>query len=490
MKIMIAYPPIPSPKGTPLLSQNRQFQYFHNPSFIFPLIPASAATLLKSKGYEVIYKDGIAERLTPAAFFAFAEREKPDLIALETKTPVVKYHWKFIRELSRTGNGNRPIRTVLMGDHVTALPEESMKNSNVDFVLTGGDFDFMLLDLCEYLEGKKNLVEGFWYRERGGIRNTGKFKVNRDLNELPIIDRELSSARFYNVEHNIKARPFAYTMAGRDCPYHLCKFCSWPTLFPEFRTRSPESLLDEIGMLIERYRVKEIFDDTGTFPPGEWLNQFCRGMIERGYHKKTAISCNMRVNYLNPENAALMKAANFRLLKIGLESGNQETLDTLEKGITVDQIINACKIAKKAGLHIHLTAMTGYPWETRAQALKTYELAKHLMTTGLAELLQATIVIPYPGTPLHQMALDHDWFRFPPDEYERFDMSEPVLKTPDMTPDEVMRMCNRIYGIFRSPRYILRKLFSIRSWNDICYYAKGARAVLGHHRDFSRKSGS
>ena len=74
MKIMIAYPPIESSKGIPLLSQNRQFQFFSNPTYIFPVIPASAATLLKSKGYEVIWKDGIAENLTAEEFYSFFQQ--------------------------------------------------------------------------------------------------------------------------------------------------------------------------------------------------------------------------------------------------------------------------------------------------------------------------------------------------------------------------------------------------------------------------------
>ena len=71
MKIMLAYPPIESNKGIPLLSQNRQFQFFHNPTYIFPVVPASAATLLQSKGYEVLWKDGIAENLSQEQFYKF-----------------------------------------------------------------------------------------------------------------------------------------------------------------------------------------------------------------------------------------------------------------------------------------------------------------------------------------------------------------------------------------------------------------------------------
>ncbi|GAG95790.1 unnamed protein product [marine sediment metagenome] len=160
-----------------------------------------------------------------------------------------------------------------------------------------------------------------------------------------------------------KREPFTYTMVGRDCPYGKCTFCSWTTLYPKFRTRSPENLLDEIGILIERYKIREIFDDTGTFPSGVWLKRFCEGMVERGYNKKIIIDCNFRFDYLTEERAKMMKEAGFRLMKLGLESANQKTLDKLRKNNTVEQIKNGCKIAKDAGLDVHLTIMVGYPCE-------------------------------------------------------------------------------------------------------------------------------
>jgi radical SAM superfamily enzyme YgiQ (UPF0313 family) len=485
MKIMIAYPPLDATKGVPLLSQNRQFQYFTNPSYIYPLVPASAATLLKSKGYEVYYKDAIVEGLSSDEFYDYVVEVKPDVIAMETKTPVIKEHWEIIDKLKQISK-SWGMSTVLMGDHVTAFPEESMTRSKVDFVITGGDYDFMLLAVCQYMEKGKEIKEGIWYRAEGKVKNTGEALLDNDLNELPIIDRELTNAGLYNIEYNIRERPFAYTMVGRDCPYGKCRFCSWTTLFPKFRTRDPESLLDEIGMLIDKYGVKAIFDDTGTFPTGAWLETFCEGMVSRGYNKIISFSCNMRVDYLTEKNAQLMKKANFRLLKIGLESANQDTLDRVNKGIKVEQITEACRIARKAGLQIHLTIMVGYPWETRKDAERTYALAKSLMVKGLAELLQSTIVVSYPGTPLFKEVLDNNWLLVSPDDYEAFDMARPILRTVEMSPEEIMEMCDRVYSIFMSPGYIFRKILSIRSLEDIKYYFRGAKAVFGHKKDFSR----
>lgn len=482
MKVMIAYPPLPSKKGQATLGQNRQFQWFSNPSYLYPVVPAIAATLLKQNGFDVVWKDAIAEEWTETQFNRFFEYEKPDLVAIETKTPVIKRHWGIIRHLKQLSPGTK---FTLVGDHVTALPEESMRQCpDLDYVITGGDYDVTLLNLALHLRDGTDLVGGVWFRQGDRIGNTGSFQLTHDLNSLPFIDRDLTNWCVYR-EYNFKRSPYTYVMAGRDCPWHKCTFCAWTTLYPVFRVRSPENLLDEIGVLIERYGVREIFDDAGTFPSGGWLREFSAGMVERGYSKEVLYSCNCRADYVTPETADLMKRAGMRLLKMGLESGNQATLDRIHKGIKVDQIRRACVTAKAAGLEVHLTMMVGYPWESRDDAQRTLNLAKELMVSGAADILQATVVVPYPGTPLHREAIEEGWFVIDPIDYDRYDMSEPILKTP-MTAEETMGMCNRIYrDIFLSPQYVMRRLLSIRSFGDLAFTLKGAKAVMGHLADFT-----
>jgi len=239
-------------------------------------------------------------------------------------------------------------------------------------------------------------------------------------------------------------------------------------------------------MLIERYRVKEVFDDTGTFPVGNWLRRFASLMIERGYNEEIRFSCNMRFGALTREDNRLMRKAGFRMLLFGVESASQKTLDRLNKGVTVEGIIKECRMARQEGLEPHITIMVGYPWETRDDALSTLKLARMLMEKGWAVTLQSTIVMPYPGTKLYEEALENGWFRVDPKDYDRFDMTEPVLDTPDMEPDEILSICDEIYKIFLSPRYVFRHLIRVRSWGDLKHSVKGAMKVIGHVKDFAR----
>jgi len=450
------------------------------------MVGAYAATLLKAAGHYVTWDDGIAEEKSYHRWLTDLKKNSPHVILLETKTPVVKKHWKITGDIKEALPDTQ---VVLVGDHTTALPEESMRESKVDFVLTGGDYDFLLLNLVKFLQGKEKLEPGIWFRENSKIKSTGTFRLEHDLDSLPFIDRDLTKWWLYSENNgNFKDTPGIYTMVGRDCWWRKnggCTFCSWPTLYPNFRVRRPELLVDEIGHLIENYGVKEVFDDTGTFPVGEWLRKFCRLMIKYGYNREISFDCNMRFGALDLEDYQLMRRAGFRMLLFGLESGSQRILDQLNKGTTVKEIMDSCRKAKQAGLTVHITIMFGYHSASKADELSTYELAKRLMESGNADTLQSTLLIPYPGTQLYRFALENHLLRFSPGDWEKWDMSEPVLESKSMSPDELKQLCDDAYKLFLLPKYVLRRILSIRSVDELKFAFKGVRKVMGHVEDFS-----
>ena len=492
MKIIFSYPPLDTAKGFPTLGQNRQFQYFTEPTLIYPVIPATAATMLRDAGHEVLWNDCVAEGINRDGYFRLLKEEKPDLIVFETKTPVVKEHWQLIDEIKRLPlTANRLPLTVLLGDHVTALPEESMRNSKVDFILTGGDYDFLLKNLCDNLDRKNphspfpiphSLEKGIWYRENDQIKNTGPFTLNHNLDQAPFIDRELTKWELYAFKNgNYRRTPGTYIMSGRDCWWGKCTFCSWPQLYPKFRVRSVDNVLDEIGVLIEKYPIREIMDDTGTFPRGEWLRNFCRGVIKRGFNKKIGFDCNFRFGAATSEDYRLMKEAGFRFLLFGLESGNQATLDRLNKNMKIETIIESCRLARKAGLYPHITIMFGYPWESLEEARKTYELGRWLLRKGYAYTMQATVVVPYPGTLLYQECRDQNWLLT--NEWADFDMKNPVMKTP-FPAEELMKLVQKMYSIAFDPLFLAHKVMSIRDLSDIQFFLRAGKKVIGHIKDF------
>ena len=488
MKIAITYPPLENPKGIPLLGQNRQFQWFNNPTYIYPMVPAYAATMLKDAGFDVVWNDAIAEGWSYQKYLDYYKEEKFDLIMIESKTPVIKMHWKIINELKSI---NPDTIVVLVGDHVTAFPDESMKNCKVDYVVTGGNYDFLLKNLCVSLRdnsGKldeQKLEKGIYYRNSDEILNTGSFVLDQDLNELPLIDRDLTKWNLYSEKNGNYAKlPGTYTMAARDCWHHKCTFCSWTTLYPKYLVRTPESLLEEVGMLIDKYGVKEIMDDSGAFPTGEWLRTFCRGMIDRGYNKRVIMDCNMRLCALTFDDYKLMKEAGFRFILFGMESANQATLDRIVKAEKIDDMIESLKLAKKAGLSPHITLMFGYPWENEEQICNTVKLGQTILKKNWAHTLQATVLIPYPGTPLYNECKENGWLLT--ENYEDFDQRMPVMKTP-VGSEKIKEAVQQVYKVAFNPEFIMHRIMGIRSMEDVKFIFRAAGKVFGHLADFGSK---
>lgn len=446
--------------GVPQISQNRQYQEFKSHSTIYPILLASAATLLKSKGYDVIWDDAITKRERYSDWVKKICKARPDIIAIESKTPCIKFHWEIIKDIKAASPGTR---VVLMGDHVTELPVESLENG-VDFVLKGGDYDILLLNLLEQIEGKA----------------VTKFK---SLDELPFVDRELTCWKDYAYENgNYKHTPATYTLAARDCHWGRCRFCSWASLYPpcSYRRRSPENLIKEIKILVEKYGVKEIMEDSGTIPYGDWLKRFCELMIKTGLNKKIKISCNARFGTLTLDDYKMMKTAGFRLLLFGLESANQGILDSIDKGIKTQDIWDGCKWASQAGLSPHVTIMTGMPLETKETADETLSFVKKLISKNYISTLQSTFVVAYPNTPLYKECLKKGLLLVEDGDWGKFNMRNLIIKT-GLTEEETKEYVSKFYKLSFSPKFVLHQFLSIRCWSDFTYILRAARIILTKH---------
>lgn len=497
--IVIGYPPIESSKGTALLSQNRQFQYFNAPTYIYPMVPAYAASNLKKEGYKVYWMDGIAEKKKYEEWVKELKEINPDYLLIETKAPVVKTHWEQIDDIKKR---IPHLKLIVVGDHVSYLPLEIFENSKVDYAITGGDYDFVVVNLLNHIYKGEHLEGGVYWRAgdknikakpagvntlkgRRKIFNSGPASLKHNLDSLPFIDRDLTKWQLYAYENgNYKYTPATYMYSGRDCWWNRCTFCVWDhTINPRgsYRSFSAERLFAEVKHVVDNYKVKEIFDDAGTFMIGPKLKKFCELMIESGYNKKVVMGCNMRFNALNQEYYDLMGKANFRFILYGMESGNQKTLDKIDKGTKEIDAIDGPRMAKKAGLEPHVTIMLGYPWETYEDARRTIETAKYAFKKGYYDTMQATIVIPYPGTPLYRECKEKGWLLT--DNYEDFDMRRPVMKTP-FPIEKIYELEQELYSAFMTPQYALRKIVGIRSFHDFLYLFYMAKKLLGHLLDF------
>ena len=489
MRVAIVYPPFMRGRQYPQLGQNRQFRFSYSKAVrIYPIVPSIAATILHQAGHPTLYLDGMNLRLSREEFDSRLWDFRPELIVMETKAPLIKEHWQFVTDVKARGE----VLTALCGDHVSFFPEESLQCSPVDYCLTGGDYDVSLMGLVRHVSQGQTLPGGIYYREGGEITNSGEYQPLQNLDDLPFIDRELTGWQTYSEAY--LHHPCTYIMSGRGCGRSqdkagVCTFCVWQHALwrCSARLRSTRNVAEEIRDIVHRYQVKEIFDDneSGALWDKEWLRQFQREMNREGLVGSVLLSTNARADALvDGELCQMLKDTGVRLVKVGLESGSDETLKRLNKKETVAEIKAGIRTAKDHGLAVLITTMVGYPWETEEEVRQTYEVARELMAykTHLGDSLQSSVIVPYPGTPLYRQAAKEGWLLYGLDEYEKYDMSGPVLKTEIDTE----RWCQRMWQLHYAPRFLVGTVLSIRSLDDVKLLARGVWSLLGHVRDYDR----
>ncbi|AEM22873.1 Fe-S oxidoreductase [Brachyspira intermedia PWS/A] len=477
-KVCITYPPFEYNNGYPLISLNRQFQWLKNPSYAYPMLPSYAATLLKNNGINVVFLDTIASNITTIDWFNNIDDIAPDLIFFEVKTPIINYIWDTIEAIKERYEN---IYVVLAGDHVTALPEESMEKSKTDFVLTGGDYDFLLLNLVNHINNGEKLDKGIYYRtSNGNIKNTGKFELEESLDRLPFIDRNLTNWKLYSKTNEyFKKTPGTSIMSARGSLYNNYNSNSSNILFDKVRVRNPINVIDEIEYLNKRYGIKEILDTSVYFPTGEWLSLFCETMKERKLNKKVYIDCYVYLGILEYQDYKMMKKSGFKTVIFNLPSGNAKTIEKL--GITdntVENVIESIRLAKKAGLFTDIMVKIGYPWETDEDIINTFNIVKNLMLNGYINSMNVSLFIPYPGTKLFKYCDENNLIKTK--NWFDYDMRKSVMEL-NMDDDQIFKYIEYFYNLSFNPKYVLQKIKSIRDIYDIKYNIKSFKNILSFY---------
>ena len=255
-----------------------------------------------------------------------------------------------------------------------------------------------------------------------------------DFLKLPIPDRRFTNAfhKKYQRYGNYKYHPATHMQVADGCWWGKCIFCVERK--KEYKIRNIDFIREEIDKCY-LLGFKEIFDDSGTFPDGKWMTEFCIKMIHRNY--KMNFGCNMRIGA--DVDWKLMKNAGFRMILFGVESANQNTLDKINKGVKVDKIVSTVKDACSAGLEPHIAVMFGYPWETEKEELNTLNLVHFLLRKGYAKTAQASL----------------------------FDVK-------GMAPVDRGNI-NRIYEVAKYPEFWINKIKDIRRLEDFIYFLKSIR---------------
>lgn len=274
------------------------------------------------------------------------------------------------------------------GLQATVNPNPIFFDGNIDYVVLG-EGEFVMLELAKYiLRRTPNIspheLKGVAFVENGEIVNNGKSERIKDLNKLPLPDREIFQWDKY---------PQWVIMTARGCPYK-CSFCSSKTYWGKStRFRSYRNIIDEIDLLVNRYNVNSFLfnDDTFTLKRQRVVD-LCNEIIKRDYDLSWA--CGTRADHLDKELLELMKEAGCVEVSFGLESANQKTLDLIKKDISSEELFQAVKICSETGIQSRVSVMLGLPGETLDDNRNTL---KFLLEAQPNEV-QIYPLMPYLGT--------------------------------------------------------------------------------------------
>jgi len=298
---------------------------------------------------------------------------------------------------------NPKLKVGLVGPNVAIDPLANLqKAGTVDFV-AGKEFDFTVKEITEGRDW--SAVSGLCYRDQDGvIRQTAERPVLEQMDDLPFVTpiyrRDLDVQNYFigYLKH-----PYLSFYTGRGCKSR-CTFCLWPQTVGghRYRTRSVGHVVDEVRYIQKAFpEVKEIFFDDDTFTDDvRRTEEIARELGKLG----VMWSCNAKAN-VSRDTLKVMRDNGLRLLLVGYESGNQQILHNIKKGMRVDVARRFTKDCHELGITIHGTFILGLPGETKATIEETIRFAGEINP----HTIQVSLAAPYPGTALHRQAVENGW---------------------------------------------------------------------------------
>jgi hopanoid biosynthesis associated radical SAM protein HpnJ len=363
-----------------------------------------------------------------------------DHVIINTSTPTLKNDSKVAEAIKE----RRPKTKIgFVGAHAAVLPTETLKASPAIDWVGRKEFDFTCKEVAE---GRSlETVAGLSFKKDGRIIHNPERELIHNMDELPwvadVYKRDLEIEKYFI---GYLMHPYVSMYTGRGCPAQ-CTFCLWPQTIGghKYRVRSAENVAAEMAYMKSAFpQVKEFFFDDDTFTANlPRAREIAKKLAPMGL----TWSCNSRAN-LEYDTIKFMKDSGLRLFLVGYESGNDETLKRIKKGVTTDEMRRFTKSCHKAGVVIHGTFILGLPVETKETIEQTIRFAQELDVFSL----QVSLAAPYPGTELYEMARQNGWFvkKDKTDILHGDGLQQSTLEYPGLNKDEIFEAVDRFYRTY------------------------------------------
>ena len=449
----------------------------------FPIGLGYIAASLQSQGHEVkIYSVDTSSRVNPPAYNRMREyyqryktlvndsshpvwqeiltvlkNFQPHIVGITAMTPKMA---SVLKTATLCKVYKDHIRIIIGGPHATIKPDELLQYRDIDYVIRG-EGEISILDLLQALEKKDSKmleqVSGLSYRKNGIFFHNPLGEVWRNIDTLPFPSRGLLLH-----PENFLPEDLAIIMTSRGCPFG-CTFCYKEMFGKKIRYRSIDNVLKEMKYVIKKYNAKQFaFKDDSFTINNNRVIEFCDKLHAQGI--RINWECTTRVDLIDEDLLKKMMSAGCNMIKVGVESGSEKILQSINKGFSLEKVKSAAQLFNRSGISWTAFFMVGLPDETEEDIFKTLKFMKEIKP------IYASIGVyeAYPGTELFELGIElglvnpsmspHQYLERSPDEYY---FQDPKRRVNTMEPERFEKLCGELLAEFDRYNKGLKRLLKM-----------------------------
>jgi anaerobic magnesium-protoporphyrin IX monomethyl ester cyclase len=417
------------------------------------------AAVLEKNQYEVDVIDCPALNLSYEDFRNEISKRQPSIVGITSATLTYKSAL-IIAKIAKEACPN--CLTVLGGIHATFWDDKALEECPSLDIVVRREGEITLLELVQKLEAGKsyNDLLGITYRKDDKIIQNIDRPYIENLDELPFPARH-----FWPLDRIKKYEEMYYMMSSRGCAY-WCEFCSTVRMHGrKCRMRSAKNIVDELEFLIKTYEAAQFTfaDDVFTLDKAR-TEELCNEIINRKL--KIKWNCGTRVDMVTKELLLKMTEAGCIAVWFGVESGSQQVLNEMRKGISIEQTIKAFGWLREIGITPVPNVVVGFPGETKETIWKTIKFAEKISPDNVCCYDVAT---PFPGTPMYELVKSKGWLKVT--DFDKYDITTPIFETPWLSMKEIKEIREKAFQHF-----YLRPTYLLHMWRKGASY--GIMATL------------
>lgn len=355
---------------------------YDSPKFVRTSLASIGAYVRESNGTSIKCIDAKFEQIKLDPLLQLIIDYKPDIVGISSFTYEFEEAAILAKEIKKSYSTNCII--VIGGPHASALPIETLERYPHFNICSIGESEITFSEIIKNINSQNwNIIDGIAYRNNSGeiIKTKNRDKIS-DINILPMPAWDLLP----------KAKEY-FIQSSRGCPFN-CYFCFNPN-GTKVRTRSAQNIINELNWLINYAHPKRISFGDEAFGTNKTESlKLLDLMIENKISTKTSWDIETHVSFMDETMIRKLKQAGVSKIEMGVETGNDEIMKSIGKGITKEKVLKAFNLCKKYKIKTGAFFILGHPQDTKKSIWETIKFAAKINPTEPI----FGILVPFPGT--------------------------------------------------------------------------------------------